>query len=230
MSTSVVHDHQHPPHQRSDETRSAKHRRSFAGHLGSGLITGLSLGVAARGFMRLLTDEPEFTWSGTIFIIGLFVVFGLVQGLVAAIRTRTTRRWITVPARLIGGLSYLMLGGGPGVLMVPFLWFGALALWQTTWRCWQRATLATLAAANMVGFIGLTLSEEGFDRLLEPRVIAGFAIFAATYAGAVWSAGPTLSPRSTVAEVPVEAIRSIPTPATGGPSPRDLTHPGRAQR
>ena len=91
--------------------------------------------------------------------------------------------------------------------MLPFLWFGALALWQTTWRRWKRATLAALAAANMVGFIGLTLSEEGLDRLLEARVVAGFALFAATYAAAVWSAGPTLSPRSTVASVPVETIR-----------------------
>ncbi len=158
--------------------------------------------------MRLLTDDPEFTWSGTAFIVGLFGLFGVVQGLVAAIRSRTTRPWITVPTRLLGGLSYLLLGGGPGALMLPYLWFGGLALWQTTWRRWKRATLAGLAAANMVGVIGMILSEEGLHRLREPRVVAGFALFVATYAAVSWSAGPTLGPRSAVAGVPVEGIRA----------------------
>ena len=216
MNTFAVHDRQPTSHDHRQRIDSQIHRRSFAAHLGVGLVTGIGLGVAARSFMRLLTDDPEFTWSGTAFIIGLFTVFGVVQSVVAAIRSRTTRQWITVPARLLGGLSYLMLGGGAGVVMVPFLWFGALALWQTTWHRWKRATLAGLAAANMVGFIGITLSEEGLDRLLEARVVAGFALFTATYAAAVRSVGPTLSPRSTVAGAPNEPSGSSPTSFPSG--------------
>ncbi len=195
MSRLVVH-RQDPSRSQPDQIGSPVHRRSLAAHLGLGLITGLGLGVAARGFMRLLTVDPEFTWSGTILIVGLFVVFGTVQGVVAAITGRTTRTWITVPARLAGGLSYLMLGGGAGTLMMPFLWFGALALWRTTWHHLVRTTLAALAAANMIGVVGLTLSEDELEGLREPGVIAGFALFAATYAAALWTAGPTLRPPS----------------------------------
>lgn len=150
--------------------------------------------------MRLLTADPDFTWSGTILIVGLFAVFGTVQGGVAAITTRTTRRWITIPARLVGGLSYLVLGGGAGLLMVPFLWFGALAYWRTTWHRRLRATLAVLAAANIAAVVGLTLNEDGFDRVREVGVLAGFSLFAATYIVAVWTAGPT--------------FRSAPTPTS----------------
>ena len=144
--------------------------------------------------MRLLAVDPDFSWSGTLFIVGLFTVFGVVQGAVAAIRSRTTRRWIIIPARLAGGLSYLMLGGGAGVMMVPFLWFGALALWRTNWGNWIRASLAMLATANMVGVVVLSLTEDGFDRLSGPGVIAGFAVFAATYTATVWTVGPTIGP------------------------------------
>ena len=79
--------------------------------------------------------------------------------------SRTTRRRITVPAPLMGGLSYLMLGGGARTLLVPFLWFGALARWRTTWHRSVRATLAALAAANIVAVVGLTVNEDGLDRL-----------------------------------------------------------------
>ncbi len=206
MSTFAVHDHQHTSHDHRYKPVSPIRQGSIAAQLGIGLTTGVSLGVAARAFMRLLTEDPEFTWSGTLLIVGIFAVFGLVQSVVAAVRSRTTRQWVTVPTRLIGGLSLVLLGGGPGVLMLPFLWFGALALWQTTWRRWKRATLAALAAANMIGFVGMTLSEEGVDRLLETRALAGFALFAATYAATVWAVGPTLTPRSTAESVPTETI------------------------
>lgn len=204
MSRFFEHERQHTSRSHPGQIGSPIHRRSWTAHLGVGLITGVGLGVAARGFMRLLAVDPEFTWSGTVFIVGLFAVFGVVQGGVAAIMSRTTRRRITVPARLMGGLSYLMLGGGAGTLMVPFLWFGALALWRITWHRRVRATLAALAAANMVAVVGLTLSEDGLDRLREPGVVAGFALFAATYAAAVWNAGPTLRPSTPATYAPVE--------------------------
>ena len=191
MSRLVEHNRHHRSPVLLDKSRTPGHRRSWAAHLGGGMIIGVGIGLAARAFMRLLTADPDFTWSGMIFIVGLFAVFGTVQGGVAAITSRTTRRWITIPVRLVGGLSYLLLGGGAGLLMVPFLWFGALACWRTTWHRWLRTTLAVLAAANIAAVVGLTLSEDGSDRLRELGVLAGFALFAATYIVAVWTAGPT---------------------------------------
>ena len=109
MSTFVVHNRRHTPLALPGEIGPPIGRRSLAAHLGFGLAIGSGLGVAARGFMRLLAADPEFSWSGTILIVGLFAVFGVVQGAVAATRSRTTRQWITLPVRLVGGFSYLML-------------------------------------------------------------------------------------------------------------------------
>lgn len=159
--------------------------------LGSGLLTGFALGVGARGFMRLLTDDPEFTWSGTLFIVGLFTVFAFVQGVVDVVRSRTSRHWMTAPVRLIGGFSYLLLGFGAGIVMAPFLWFGALARWRSGWRRWLRLTLGGLAVANVVGLAVLTVIETGFNAKLIP----GFAVLLAVYLGCLRTVGPTLRPR-----------------------------------
>lgn len=167
--------------------------RSWMTHLALGLATGLGLGIVARSFMRLLAEDPEFTWSGTLFIVGLFTAFGVVQELVAAIRGRTSRLWITVPIRVIGGLSYLVLAAGAGVLLLPFLWLGGLAMWRTSWHRRVRAALAILASADMLAVLVFTLTDEGFDRLYHPSFVAGFALLVMTYIAIVWRVGPTLS-------------------------------------
>ncbi|HSP27497.1 MAG TPA: hypothetical protein VLN74_03025, partial [Ilumatobacteraceae bacterium] len=41
-----------------------------------GPFAGAALGVVARWWMRLISDDPEFTWSGTIFIVLAFTVMG----------------------------------------------------------------------------------------------------------------------------------------------------------
>lgn len=40
--------------------------------IAAGLFGGLALGVVARAWMRFISDGPEFTWSGTIFILAAF--------------------------------------------------------------------------------------------------------------------------------------------------------------
>lgn len=42
-----------------------------------GTLGALALGIIARLWMRLIAPEPDFTWSGTIFIVAGFTVFGL---------------------------------------------------------------------------------------------------------------------------------------------------------
>jgi hypothetical protein len=38
-------------------------------------LTGLVLGVIARFWMRWISTDPEFSLSGTIFIVGAFALF-----------------------------------------------------------------------------------------------------------------------------------------------------------
>ena len=41
-----------------------------------GAFGGALLGVMARLWMRFISEDPEFTWNGTLFIIGGFATFG----------------------------------------------------------------------------------------------------------------------------------------------------------
>lgn len=168
-------------------------RRSWPSHIGLGLAAGAGLGIVARVFMRLISADPEFTWSGTLSIIIGFTVFGVAQGLAAGTRNRTGNRWITIPVRLFGGLTFLALGGAAGILMVPFLWCGGLALWRSKWHRRLRAALGVIAVANLVAVSAFAvLDQEPFEATYLPGVL----VLAATYVGLVFSVGPTLAPRS----------------------------------
>lgn len=79
-----------------------------------GVVAGFVWGVVARGFMRLMTVAPEFTWSGTLFIVG---TASLVGGLVAVVRHQRlagrSRWW-----RLLG-LPFIFLFAGAGAILLP---------------------------------------------------------------------------------------------------------------
>ena len=66
-------------------------------------VGGAVWGVVARAWMRLITEEPEFTWSGTLFIVGLFAVVATVQGCALAVRRRRWPRWAQAPVRVLAG-------------------------------------------------------------------------------------------------------------------------------
>jgi hypothetical protein len=155
-----------------------------------GLARGVVLGWAARAFMRLVAEEPEFTWSGTLFIVGLFTVFGLVQGIVDAGRAASTTRWVTGPLRLLGGLFYLPLGMGAGTLMAPFLWCGALAWWHPGWRRWLRAVLGGIAVLNLGAVVTFSVVSGGGA---VPSA-AGVIVLSAVYLGVIHTAGATFRP------------------------------------
>ena len=83
-----------------------------------GLVVGMGLGlvwgVVARVFMRLLTTTPSFSWSGTLFILGLAAVAGACLGLVHAARVAGRSRWWRLAA-----LPALALFAGPGIVLAP---------------------------------------------------------------------------------------------------------------
>ena len=92
-----------------------------------GLLAGVALGAIARGWMRLITDDPEFSWSGTIFIVAAFGITGLGHGIAwAARRAGLRRRWSTV-ARIVGAMLTLPLFVGAGAIMLPTVVGAAMA-------------------------------------------------------------------------------------------------------
>ena len=111
-----------------------------------GLVLGLVWGAVARGFMRLLATSPEFTWTGTLYIVGSA---GLVGALVAVVRAQRLagRSWWF---RLLG-LPMVLLFGAAGAIMAPGVvgvvmladrrrWLavpGVALVGVTLWATWQ---------------------------------------------------------------------------------------------
>ncbi len=133
-------------------------------------------GVVARAWMRLITEEPEFSWSGTLFIVGLFAVVATVQGCALAVRRRRWRRWAQAPVRVLAGAVALLLGAGAGIVMLPTLVCGPLAIGRTTWRRWIRIALAAVAGVNALVLLPMLLGE-----LSVARAIAGWLAMLVVY-------------------------------------------------
>lgn len=89
----------------------------------AGLLAGAAWGGVARAWMRYVSTDPEFSWSGTLAIVGMTTLAGTALGGVEALRrggARSWRRLLAVPA--------LLMFAGPGLIMLPTAVFGALAL------------------------------------------------------------------------------------------------------
>jgi hypothetical protein len=87
-----------------------------------GAATGAGWGVLARIWMRLISSDPEFTWTGTLAIIGLAAVLGCGVGLVAAGSRAGRSRWWTLA--VVPGLVLFL---SPGMLLAPSFLIGGLA-------------------------------------------------------------------------------------------------------
>ncbi|MFC8503922.1 hypothetical protein ACFUC1_16315 [Pedococcus sp. NPDC057267] len=89
----------------------------------TGLVLGVLWGVAARVFMRLVADAPEFSWAGTLGILAIAAWFGAWTGAAAGAVRAGRRGWwclLAVPA--------LILFAGQGAPFLPGALLGALAL------------------------------------------------------------------------------------------------------
>jgi hypothetical protein len=115
-----------------------------------GLALGATLGLVARGWMRVASADPEFSWAGTVFIVAAFTVWGLAQAIVLAVRASTSRRWLVTVTRVFGFVGTIPLFVGAGAIMAPTVIAGGLARYRTDWRTWSRALAGVLAAIPVV--------------------------------------------------------------------------------
>jgi hypothetical protein len=105
-----------------------------------GLALGLLWGVAARVYMRLVAPDPDFSWVGTLFILGLAGFLGTGLGLVWAAKAQGRRRWW-----LLALLPGLLLFAGQGIPFIPAFVLGGLAFTH------RHSALRGLGAAAIVG-------------------------------------------------------------------------------
>lgn len=157
-----------------------------------GLVGGLLLGVLARAWMRFISEDPQFSWSGTVFIVGGFTVFGLAQSLVAVARRRIARRPVLTVLRVIGGVATLPLFAAAGALMFPTVVGAGLAIARPEWRRATRVVCAVVAMGPVL-FVGNDLRGSfGWS----VRTFGGFVAMLALYSVVVWATRFTLVAQS----------------------------------
>jgi len=152
--------------------------------IAAGLLAGFLLGVFARAWMRLISEDPEFSWNGTIFIVAAFTIFGLTQAIVAVGRQRARRRWTRAIVRAIGIIGMAPLFGGAGAFMIPTAVGGGLAFARRGWTPTARWICAGVAMLP-VAVITIDLVDAfGFSL----HTLLGFLGLVGLYGLVVWMA------------------------------------------
>ena len=136
-----------------------------ARHVGAGLVAGVVTGLVARGFMALLTEDPEFTWAGTSAIVAVFAIAGLVLAVVHTIKLRGRARWWKLLA-----LPAAVIGLGPGMLLVAPIVGTALVLSRNRWARGSGCVV-------LLGFIAtLPALMDASDISFTARTVAGLTV------------------------------------------------------
>jgi len=128
----------------------------------AGVAGGLVWGILARLWMRLISTDPEFTWSGTIMILIVTTLFGLGVGGAAAGR-RSPRRWVRRVTRVLGAMSLVFLSLAAGMILVASVVPATLALSQRRW--WKPVRLALLGLSLLPAKVVVDGLAEDFSGL-----------------------------------------------------------------
>ena len=125
--------------------------------LAAGLGGGMLYGIAIRAWMRLISETPEFTVSGTVFI----VIAGTLAGLGAALAAVARRnRWrFGKVASVVGGVLFLGLGAGAGSVLMASVVLMGVAIGRPRITLPVRLLVAGFAALVAFVMIGLDLTE-----------------------------------------------------------------------
>lgn len=131
-----------------------------------GAGAGLAWGIAMRAWMRFIAAQPEFTWSGTLFILVAATITGTILGLAWHRRAIGGVGWWRLAA-----LSLMLLGAG-GAVMWPAVILGGMALGRP-WHRWIRVALGVLAAGSQVPVvIGIADNWKfGFTQIVVATIL-----------------------------------------------------------
>lgn len=163
--------------------------RTVAGWSAAGLVWG----IAARAWMRLVSTAPEFSWTGTLFILQVATVAGLLVGVARALRARGHAR----AAAVLGSLAVLPISAGQGAVLAPGIVFGAVAARGPLPRRPIRILLALLAGLAAMAFFGaspIVAAAVAAVPLVAGRWLRPAAVTLAlgAHVGVVWSFAPGL--------------------------------------
>jgi hypothetical protein len=179
----------------------------------AGVAGGLIWGVLARLWMRLISTDPEFTWSGTILILIVASLFGLGVGAAAAGR-RSQRRWVRRATRVLGAMSLVFLSLAAGMILVASVVPATLALTERRW--WKPVRVAFLALSLLPAKVvvdGLAEDFSGLKAAIALVLYVGLAAVLVVGWGSIVGSRKPRKARSTV------SVGHVPTlePALPGP-------------
>jgi hypothetical protein len=154
-----------------------------------GALAGAAWGVLARIWMRLISGNPEFSWTGTLLIIGFAALLGGGVGVAAGARLAGRSRWWTLA--VVPGLVLFL---SPGMVLAPSFLVGSLAYAQRG-RILRSVGWAVIAL-SIVGnaLLAVLVPEPGAETTpgLVVTFVLGFSILAITLA---WAGSHIWRPR-----------------------------------
>jgi hypothetical protein len=165
-----------------------------------GLALGTVWGVLARIWMRLISDDPEFSWTGTLLIVGFSALLGLGVGLAHAGRSR----WWTLAVA-----PGLILFLSPGMVMFPALLLGGPAFGVRGRVLRVVGYLALLGTQALALYMVLALPEPGAEDPTFGDVLVFSGGFAALTLALAWAS-------SLVWQRKASAVQRRPLGADGG--------------
>ena len=128
--------------------------------LAAGLGAGMLFGIAIRAWMRLISESPEFTLSGTMFIVIAGTLAGLGAALAAVARRNQWR--FGKAASVVGGILFLGLGTGAGIILFVTVALLGVAIARPRITLPVRLLVAGFAAMVAFVMIGLDLPASAF--------------------------------------------------------------------
>ena len=185
--------------------------RTHLGTIACFTCFGCAWAVTLRLWMRLVATDPQFSWSGTIFVVALPTTLSLLIGVSLVARRAQAHLAIRIPLRILACISTLVLGFGPGVLLLPALVGGGIA--RSSMRPGtSRRIVVGVAIAVSGGLAAATMGDLHWIRRVVATMLLGLLLLPMTFVYAA-AYGP-VSPQSTTREqvVPMNKQHIIRTP------------------
>lgn len=156
----------------------------------SSLLGGFILGVVARAWMRWISTDPGFSWSGTIFIVMAFMIFAINQSIVFILRKRIIRKRSVLLVRTVGVIFSLPLFTAAGAIMFPTVALASIGMWNTALGKRTRGILLGLSLIIPIKISIDLISDFGWTLASLGRIL----LFASIYIVVIIAIRPTMTP------------------------------------
>ncbi|MBK5266012.1 MAG: hypothetical protein JJE47_01120 [Acidimicrobiia bacterium] len=151
----------------------------------AGAAIGLVWGGILRVWMRFISASPEFSWSGTGFILGVCILAGATLGFAWKRRQARGAGWWRL------SILSLMLLGGAGAVMWPSVVLGGVAIGRPR-PGWLRGLLGVVAIGVQIPVVQTTILEDAGMSTIE--AVIAVAWYAPMLAIEAWAFSVVFAP------------------------------------